>query len=126
MYRTWKSAVGKTSLSIQPRQTLNTLSNNHTVCRKQGKHQIPRKAHTHIPERSTRKMDAADEFPAYYLQRATKELAEDLDKVRDARDFKSDSVHVLVHAIQQGFASFPGPEREKVAVANKPANSLTS
>lgn len=61
-----------------------------------------------------------DDFSAYYLQRATKELAEDLGKVRDARDFKPESVQVLVHAIQQGSTSFPSVEGVKVAAAGQP------
>lgn len=66
-------------------------------------------------------MDATNDFSAYYLQRATKELADDLGKVHDARDFKPDSVEVLVHAIQQGSASFPEADRAKVATAAQPA-----
>lgn len=65
-------------------------------------------------------MDGKDEFSAYYLQRATKELAGDLDKVRDARDFKPESVQVLVHAIQQGSTSFPSSERGRIAAAGQP------
>ena len=65
-------------------------------------------------------MDSTNDFSAYYLQRATKELAEDLAKVRDARDFKPDSVQVLVHAIQQGSASLPPAERAKVTTASQP------
>lgn len=65
-------------------------------------------------------MDPKDDFSAYYLQRATKELAEDLGKVRDARDFKPESVQVLVHAIQQGYTSFPSAERAKVAASGQP------
>lgn len=66
-------------------------------------------------------MDSTSDFSAYYLQRATKELADDLGKVHDARDFKPDSVEVLVHAIQQGSSSFPASDREKVAAAGQPA-----
>ena len=66
-------------------------------------------------------MDATNDFAAYYLQRATKELADNLGKVHDARDFKPYSVEVIVHAIQQGSASFPETDREKVAAAARPA-----
>ncbi|RSL81971.1 hypothetical protein CEP51_005482 [Fusarium floridanum] len=45
---------------------------------------------------------ASAEFTSYYLQRATQELSEDLDKVRNAEDFKADSIPFLVHALQQG------------------------
>lgn len=46
------------------------------------------------------------EFSAHYLQRLTQELSEDLDRVRGADDFKSDSVPFLVHALQQGSTQF--------------------
>ncbi|RSL65730.1 hypothetical protein CEP53_003595 [Fusarium sp. AF-6] len=38
---------------------------------------------------------ASAEFTSYYLQRATQELSEDLDKVRNAEDFKADSIPFL-------------------------------
>lgn len=57
------------------------------------------------------------EFTAYYLQRATQEFAEDLDKVRTADDFKPDSVPLLVHALQQGTALFATKEKARVAEA---------
>ena len=58
--------------------------------------------------------DAASEFTSYYLQRATKEFAEDLDKVRTAEDFKNDALNVLVNALQQGTAMFPPGEQKRV------------
>ncbi|PKS10875.1 hypothetical protein jhhlp_002632 [Lomentospora prolificans] len=48
-----------------------------------------------------------DQNSAYYLQQATKELASDLTKLREAPDFKSDSVDLLVHTIRQGSFSLP-------------------
>ena len=45
-------------------------------------------------------------FATYYLQRSTQELSEDLEKVRNADDFKADSVPFLVHALQQGAGQF--------------------
>lgn len=59
------------------------------------------------------------EFNALYLQRTTQELAEDLDKVRNAEDFKADSVPFLVHALQQGARQFTPREQERVVAANK-------
>ena len=59
-------------------------------------------------------MSAAD-FPSFYLQRATREFAEDLDKIRLADDFKPDtSVPTLVHALQQGAALYSPADRARV------------
>ncbi len=65
------------------------------------------------------------EFTAYYLQRATKEFAEDLDKVRVADDFKSDAIPLLVHALQQGTALF-SPEDQRKIVTAEPANGQSA
>lgn len=54
------------------------------------------------------------EFTSYYLQRATQEFAEDLDKVRTADDFKNDALNVLVNALQQGTAMFSPEEQRRV------------
>jgi ribosome assembly protein 3 len=53
-------------------------------------------------------------FDAYYLQRATSELADDLNKVRSADDFKADSIPALVRALQQGFVQFSPSDRERI------------
>ncbi|TQN73794.1 Ribosome assembly protein 3 [Colletotrichum shisoi] len=58
---------------------------------------------------------ASQEFNAFYLQRTTQEFAEDLDKVREADDFKADSVPFLVHALQQGTALYSVRDQERVA-----------
>ncbi|KAI5460252.1 ribosome-assembly protein 3-domain-containing protein [Mariannaea sp. PMI_226] len=59
------------------------------------------------------------EFSAIYLQRTTQELAEDLDKIRTAEDFKADSIPFLVHALQQGAGIFSSAEQERVVAASK-------
>jgi ribosome assembly protein 3 len=56
-------------------------------------------------------------FDSYYLQQATKEFAEDLDKVRAADDFKNDAVTVLVHALRQGTDLFTVDEKRKIVSA---------
>jgi ribosome assembly protein 3 len=61
--------------------------------------------------------NAAAEFSACYLQRLTRELSEDLDKIRNADDFKSDSVSFLVHALKQGVTQFPTATQERVVDA---------
>lgn len=56
-------------------------------------------------------------FESYYLQRATQELAEDLDKVRNTNDFKPESIHFLVHALQQGSSQFSSDDQRRVVAA---------
>ncbi|SPJ85240.1 uncharacterized protein FTOL_11020 [Fusarium torulosum] len=63
---------------------------------------------------------SSSEFASYYLQRTTQELSEDLDKVRNAEDFKADSIPFLVHALQQGAGLF-SPEDQKRVVAEPKA-----
>ena len=58
--------------------------------------------------------EVSSEFTSYYLQRATKEFAEDLDKVRTADDFKNDAIHLLVNALQQGTALFSPEEQRRI------------
>jgi ribosome assembly protein 3 len=62
--------------------------------------------------------DVSSEFTSYYLQRATQEFAEDLDKVRTAEDFKNEAIPVLVNALQQGTAMF-SPEEQRRVVETK-------
>lgn len=59
----------------------------------------------------------ASDFTAYYLQRATQEFAEDLDKVRAADDFKNDALQTLVAALQQGTAMFSAEEQRMIVAA---------
>ncbi|TEA10140.1 hypothetical protein C8034_v010537 [Colletotrichum sidae] len=56
----------------------------------------------------------SQEFTAFYLQRTTEEFAEDLNKVREADDFKAESLPFLIHALQQGTALYPAADQERV------------
>ena len=58
-----------------------------------------------FPKSQTMAAQSPNGNPSYYLKRATKEIAVDLTKLREAPDFKSDSVALLIHAISQGSAS---------------------
>ncbi|KAF1970363.1 hypothetical protein BU23DRAFT_538056 [Bimuria novae-zelandiae CBS 107.79] len=61
----------------------------------------------------------AEEFPSIYLRKVTVELADDLDKVRNAADFKVSSLPMLVHALRQGASVYSGEERRRfVGAAN--------
>ena len=57
-------------------------------------------------QQSARMAPSIDEPSSYYLQLATKELADDLNKLREAPDFKPDSVALLIHTIRQGSTLF--------------------
>jgi len=56
-------------------------------------------------------------FTKYYLQHATQELAEDLDKVRAADDFRDDALPLLVNALQQGASAFSIEEQRRIVMA---------
>lgn len=77
---------------------------------------MPRKADSKAP-------GARAAFESFYLQQSTQELAEDLDKVRSADDFKADSVQFLVHALHQGASQFNSHDQERVLSALETAKS---
>ncbi|KAI1771589.1 ribosome-assembly protein 3-domain-containing protein [Hypoxylon cercidicola] len=56
-------------------------------------------------------------FTSYYLQQSTKEFAEDLDKIRNAGDFKGDAVAMLVKSLQQGTSLFSAADQERIVKA---------
>lgn len=53
-------------------------------------------------------------FTSFYLQRATKEFAEDLDKIRSADDFKNDAIPVLINALSQGTSMFSPADQRRI------------
>jgi len=61
--------------------------------------------------------DVSSQFTAFYLQRATKEFAEDLDKIRTADDFKNDALPMLVKALQQGTVMFSPEDQKRIVSA---------
>lgn len=71
------------------------------------------------PQRKT-DQQVQEEFTSYYLQRVTKEFAEDLDKVRNADDFKNDALPLLISALQQGAALFSPEEQRRIITAEAP------
>ncbi|TQS32901.1 hypothetical protein Golomagni_06769 [Golovinomyces magnicellulatus] len=75
-----------------------------------------------MPQEST----TETEFSALYLQRVTKEVAEDIDKVRTADDFKSDSIPFLVHALQQGANQFSSGDKKRVVQSSQATQSDSS
>ena len=57
---------------------------------------------------------ASSDFESFYLQQVTTEFADDLDKIRNARDFNEKSLGVLIAALKQGASMYSEEERRKV------------
>lgn len=54
-------------------------------------------------------------FTSYYLQRATQEFSEDLDKIRNADDFRNDAIPILINALSQGTSMFSPADQRRIA-----------
>ncbi len=60
-------------------------------------------------------LQPAQDFSSFYLRKVTAELADDLDKVRQAGDFRAGtSLPMLIHALQQGEGIFSMEERKRI------------
>ncbi|KAF2679140.1 hypothetical protein K458DRAFT_394289 [Lentithecium fluviatile CBS 122367] len=59
----------------------------------------------------------AEGFDAIYLRKVTAELADDLDRAREAKDFKSSSLPMLIHALKQGASMYSAEEKMRVVGA---------
>lgn len=53
-------------------------------------------------------------FTSFYLQRATQEFSEDLDKIRNADDFRSDAIPILINALSQGTSMFSTADQRRI------------
>ena len=53
-------------------------------------------------------------FESYYIRRVTAEFADDIDKLRNAPDFRETSVPVLIEALKETSRGFSEEEKEKV------------
>lgn len=60
-----------------------------------------------------------EDFDAVYIRKITTELADDLDKVRSAQDFKANSIPMLIHALKQGESLFSAEEKRRVVGMEK-------
>ena len=61
------------------------------------------------------KLDPDTAFDDFYLQQATKEFAQHLDKLRSVPDFHEErSVPILIEALRQGRSCFSEKERTRV------------
>ncbi|KAG8162856.1 hypothetical protein KVR01_007334 [Diaporthe batatas] len=70
--------------------------------------------------------DVSAAFTSFYLQRATKEFAEDLDKIRKADDFRSEAIPTLVSALSQGTAMFSPADQRRIVKAEGASTSEKS
>ena len=61
--------------------------------------------------------DVKAAFTKFYMQRATTEFSEDLDKMRGADDFKDDALPLLINALQQGTTLFSVEEQRRIVMA---------
>ena len=61
--------------------------------------------------------DLTAAFTRFYMQRATTEFSEDLDRLRGADDFKEDALPLLIHALQQGTSLFSIDEQKRIVMA---------
>jgi ribosome assembly protein 3 len=61
--------------------------------------------------------DVSATFTKHYMQRATQEFAEDLDRIRAADDFKDDALPLLINALQQGTSVFSIEEQRRIVTA---------
>lgn len=64
-----------------------------------------------------KKSDPEQAFDELYLKQATKEFANDLDKLRSASDFNERSVPMLIEALRQGRACFTAEESRRIGQA---------
>ncbi|KAF2657827.1 hypothetical protein K491DRAFT_676947 [Lophiostoma macrostomum CBS 122681] len=62
-------------------------------------------------------LQPAEDFTSYYLRKVTTELADDLDKVREASDFSSRSLPLLIHLLKQGESTFSVEERRRLVAS---------
>lgn len=56
-------------------------------------------------------------FTKFYMQRATTEFSEDLDRLRGADDFRDDALPLLINALQQGTFLFSIEEQKRIVMA---------
>jgi ribosome assembly protein 3 len=64
-------------------------------------------------------VEISEVFTKFYLQRATTEFAEDLDRIRSTEDFKDDALAILINALQQGVSTFSIQEQRRIVTAGR-------
>lgn len=66
------------------------------------------------PTQKRLSQDPEKSFEDFYLRQATREFANDLDKLRSAGDFNERSIPLLISALKQGTACFSRDERRRI------------
>ncbi|RKF60243.1 Protein arginine N-methyltransferase 2 [Erysiphe neolycopersici] len=58
-------------------------------------------------------------FSQFYMQRATTEFADDLERLRTSDDFKDEAVPMLIAALKAGTAMFSMEEKKRIVLAGR-------
>ena len=58
--------------------------------------------------------DTSQTFEQWYLRQVTKEFADDLDKIRQSKDFSESSLPMLIFALKQGAELLSEEERARI------------
>lgn len=58
---------------------------------------------------------SSDDFAAQYLRHVTSEFADEIERLRKAKDFRDSSVPILVEALKQGSEMYSVDERTRLA-----------
>ncbi|CAL3971680.1 unnamed protein product [Diplocarpon coronariae] len=68
-------------------------------------------------ELTVQQVDAA--FTQIYMERATREFEDDLEKLRTSEDFRNESLPMLIAALQGGTSLFSEGEKRRIVNAGK-------
>ncbi|KAL8797555.1 MAG: hypothetical protein Q9195_000372 [Heterodermia aff. obscurata] len=63
-------------------------------------------------EESSSSPAAPKDFESLYLQRVTAEFADDIDRLRNAKDFSNESLPILIEALKQGACVYSEDEKK--------------
>ena len=71
------------------------------------------------PSVDDRSRDLTKDFEAWYVKAITEHYGNELDKVRQAQDFKASSIPILAHTLRQGTRLFSDKDKEIVLGGRK-------
>lgn len=77
----------------------------------------PQESSVPVSKKSKAPASSREDFSAIYLRKIAAELVDDLDKVREAQDFKANSVPMLIHGLKQGESMYSANEKRRVVGA---------
>lgn len=96
------------------KSTLTSTTNGDTPMRDASLESSPAPTPALVPKTKAASGKEEEEFDSIYIRKITTELADDLDKVREAQDFKANSIPMLIHALKQGESLFSVEEKRRV------------